>query len=77
MKKVKIDVEKYTEEQINDSFDKVVLLSRYEYNQGTLIKELDKPLFRLCVLNTIDQQVKEGHWIEKDGDYYILEPYQH
>lgn len=73
MKKTKLDVEKYTLEMLNSSFEKIVLLGRYKYPQGNVIKVMDQILFTQCMNELTDSMVRDGFWIEENGEFYSLD----
>lgn len=68
-----IDVEAFTEENINSSYNDLLLLNIYEAKQGTLIRQWDDVLFRLCCRDTEDGQVKSKNWLEVDGYFYRVD----
>lgn len=65
----KIDLEKYYEEFLNTNFDPLVILE-IEYQLGSSLKKIDYIHFRTACLDYLDSQIKDGIWVEIDGEVY-------
>ena len=68
-----VNVEDYTEESINECFPDVLLLDQYTRKQGTLIRQTDEVMFRMCCRDTEFANIADKQWIEIDGDYYDVD----
>lgn len=68
-----VNVEEYTEELINDCYPDIVLLDQFTRKQGTLIRQTDEVMFRMCCRDSEYQNVDDKQWIEIDGDYYDVD----
>jgi hypothetical protein len=76
LKKVNIrpvNVEDYTEELINECFPDVVLLDQYTRHQGSLVRQTDEVMFRMCCRDNERMNVDDKNWIEVDGDFYDVD----
>lgn len=70
IKVVPVDVEDRTQELLDDCFPKIKLLDKYEYSQGSLIRQTDKILFRECCLDNQTSMVSDKLWLDVEGEIY-------
>lgn len=68
-----VNVEDHTEELINECYPDVVLLDRYKRQQGSLIRQTDEVMFRMCCRDGESNNVAEKLWIEIDGQFHEVE----
>ncbi len=68
-----VSVEEYTEELINDCYPDLVLLDQFTRKQGSLIRQTDEVMFRMCCRDSESQNVDDKQWIEIGGDYYDVD----
>lgn len=65
-----VNVEDYTEDTINGCFPEIKLLELYSRSHGSIVRETDEILFRMCCRDEENNNVTEKRWIEIEGDFY-------
>lgn len=68
-----VNVEDYTEETINECFPEIELLGQFKRSQGSLIRQTDEVMFRMCCRDEESHNVADKRWVEVDGDFYDVE----
>ncbi|MBN8542320.1 MAG: hypothetical protein J0L82_18160 [Deltaproteobacteria bacterium] len=68
-----VNVEDHTEELINQCFPDVLLLDQYTRQQGSLIRQTDEVMFRMCCRDGESNNVEDKLWMEIDGQFYEVE----
>ena len=68
-----VNVEDHTEELINQCFPDVVLLDQYTRKQGSLIRQTDEVMFRMCCRDEESNCVADKLWMGIDGEFYEVE----
>jgi hypothetical protein len=68
-----VNVEDHMEELINECYPDVVLLDQYKRQQGSLIRQTDEVMFRMCCRDAENYNVEDKLWMEIDGQFYEVE----
>lgn len=68
-----LNVEDHTEELINQCYPDVVLLDQYTRQQGSLIRQTDEVMFRMCCRDEESRSVADKLWMEINGEFFDVD----